>query len=85
MNNGDGNIYVNRNAKICFDGFDLKEIIGSSNILLIARANNDSLFLMNKNDIGLNQLAANEIAIVVSTGFSFRIVTNFFSNERHNY
>ena len=78
MSNGDGNIYVNKNGKICFDGLDIKEILDSRDNLLTVRANNDSLFLMDKNNIGLNQRAANEIAIIDSTGFLYRIGSNLF-------
>ena len=78
MTNGAENIFLNKNGKICFDGLDIKEILDSRDNLLTVRANNDSLFLMDKNNIGLNQRAANEIAIIDSTGFLYRIGTNLF-------
>lgn len=78
LKNGNENIFIDRNGKPHFNGLGIKEIIDSRDNLLTVRTNNDSLYLITQNGVKLNLRGANEIAIVDSTGFLYRIGTNLF-------
>lgn len=78
MTNGAENIFLNKYGKICFSGLGIKEVIDSRNGLLTIKAANDSFYLMTSKGVRLNKQAANEIAIVDSTAFVFRVGTNLF-------
>ncbi len=73
MANEAENIFINKDGKICFSGLGIKEIIDSRFDLLTVRTTNDSLYLMTQSGVRLNQQAANEIALVDSKSFLFRV------------
>ena len=78
LSNGKENFFLDETGKMYFKGLGFKEIIDSRNNLLTVRAKNDSLYLVSKNAIIVNERGADEIAIIDSTAFLYRIGGNLF-------
>ncbi len=78
LSNGKEKFFFDETGKMYFKGLGFKEILSSTDDLLTVRAKNDSLYLVSKDAIIVNERGADEIAIIDSTSFLYRIGGNLF-------
>ena len=78
LSNGEENLSFDKTGKMYFKGLGFKEIKNLTDNLFTVRADNDSLYIVGKDLVLVNSCGADEIAIIDSTGFLYRIGENIF-------
>ena len=71
----DESFFIDTKGQIYFRGLGIKEILDVTDNLFTVRAKNDSLYLVNKKGYTINKVGADDIAIIDSTAFLYRIGT----------